>query len=132
MNLKTFFTSNYLFNANAIGLTKGDQAMLFFGLTSILLAVVFKIASVSAPTPPDKAFRSKLFNIFLTLGISETVWAGFRYQNIRFFGSRFVAWLIVSICLVWLIVALVKIIKNYSSEKQIWEKEQVKAKYLPK
>jgi hypothetical protein len=132
MMLKSFFTADYLFGSNLVGMQKGDMAMAFFGLACILLAVVFKISAMSAPTPVDKKYRLKYISVFLTLGLAEVVWAMFRYENIRFFGTHFVSWLIFFICLVWLLVIFVKTIKNYSAEKVEWEKEQLKLKYLPK
>ena len=123
---------DYLFNTGSSTLQKGDQAILFFALACLALAIVFKLSAVKAPSPIDQAFRGKLFSIFLTLGIAEIIWVGLRYQNVRFFGTNFVAWIIILIYLVWFLVALIKTFSKYSIEKQAWEKEQVKAKYLPK
>ena len=132
MNIKSFFTQEYLFQINSAVITPGEKLFLYSGAILVLLAIVLKIAESFAPSPVDKKLRNKLFSVFIFSGISELVWYFFRYENVMFFGSHFVAWLIVAIGAVWLILTLVKVLKNYSKEKEAWTKEQQKLKYLPK
>ncbi len=131
MNLKSFFTSQYLFQINPAFISPTEKLFALVGAVLVLLAIVFKISSVLAPAPVDKKFRGKFFSLFLTIGLGELFWYFCRYQNIKFFGSHFMAWLIILIGLIWLGVIAVRMIKNYRKEKVAWEKEQVKSKYLP-
>ncbi|MEK7161595.1 MAG: hypothetical protein AAB729_02800 [Patescibacteria group bacterium] len=131
MNLKSYFTSQYLFQINPAFIAPSEKLFALAGGVLVLLAIVFKISAVLAPTPVDKKFRGKFFSLFLTIGLGELFWYFCRYQNAKFFGSHFVAWLIVLIGLVWLIFILIGIFKNYSKEKQELEKETLKLKYLP-
>jgi len=98
----------------------------------IILAIVFKIASLSAPNPVDKILRRKLYRLLLTIGIAEVIWFVLRYENTAFFGGHFFALLILLVGLVWLVWLLISALKNYSFDKSSWEKQQTKLKYLPK
>lgn len=132
MNIKTYFTSEYLFQINNAYISPQEKLFFLSGVILVLLAIVMKISSVLAPTPVDGKYRKKFYYIFLTIGLSELLWYLCRYENIRFFGSHFVVWLIVLIGLVWFFKILISALKNYSKEKVVWEKEQLKLKYLPK
>ena len=131
MNLKSFFTVKYLFEINRISLDSVDKFFLMLAGLLLVLAAIFKLSSVYSPNPADKKYRSQLYNVFLTIGLLEGVWFLARYQFIRFFGSRFVALLILLIGIVWFGAVLMKMIKNYKVEKVNWEKEELKRKYLP-
>jgi uncharacterized membrane protein len=98
----------------------------------LVLGLVFKLAAVYAPNAVDAKYRQKFFKLFFSIGLAEIIWYGFRAQYVAFFGSHFIALVILIIGLVWLVVLVIKMIKNYSGEKMEMEKEQLKAKYLPK
>lgn len=132
MNFKDLFTYNYQFYVNPVLVDKADKIYPLIGAVFILLAITFKIAAMLAPSPVDKKYRNSFFNALLFSGIWEIIWFGLRWQNIRFFGSHFVAWLGLGIGLAWVIYRLVKMLRHYGEEKRNWEKEQVKLKYLPK
>ena len=128
---KKLLSYQYLFEVNPVLLTRSDKFFAAIGVVCVILAIVFKISAIYSPSPIDKNMRERFFNLFLTIGILEVIWFGARYQNIRFFGSHFIALLILVIGLVWLVNLILKIVKNYSIEKSAWEKDQVKNKYLP-
>lgn len=132
MNIKQYFTSKFLFDIDRVMLHRADKVFLALGGVLIILAVLFKLAAVYAPTPIDRKYRQKLYNLFLTIGLLEVAWFGARYQTVRFFGNHFTALLILFIGLVWLGFIVSFMVRNYKSEKAVWEKEQVKLKYLPK
>jgi len=132
MNLKPYFTQDYLFQINSAFISPTEKLFFFGAGVLVLLGAVFKIASVLALNPVDKAIRNKFYRLFLTIGVSELFWYLCRYENVRFFGSHFVAWAIVLIGAAWFLGVLVSIIRNYKQDKTIWDKEQVKLKYLPK
>ncbi len=132
MQLKELFTYQNLFQINGAFIDPREKLILFLGGILVLLAIVLKIAGTLAPSPVDAKYRVKFYHLFLTIGLSELVWYGCRYQNIKFFGTHFVAWLIGLIGAIWLVMLVASIFKNFSKEKTIWEKEQVRLKYLPK
>ena len=130
-NLHKLVSSSYLFT-NAVIYTRSDKMFFAAGCLMVILAIVFKIAALSAPNPVDKVLRNRFYKLFLTIGISEVVWFGFRYENATFLGSHFIALIILLIGLIWFVCLAVSVIKNYNGNKDTWEKEQVKLKYLPK
>jgi hypothetical protein len=131
-NFHKLIETDYLFTVNRVFLARSDKLFFVVGAALVIVAIVFKIAALYAPNPLDKILRNKFFNLFLTIGLLEVVWFGARYENIMFFGSHFLALLILLIGLVWFIFLAASIMKNYRSDKLMWEKEQVRLKYLPK
>jgi len=129
---KKLYSPDYLFTINRLNLDRSDRVLFSMGVIFVVLAIVFKLAALWSLNPIDKKYRQKFFSLFLTIGLLEIVWFGARYQNVRFFGSHFVALILLVIGFVWGIMLLIKIYKGYKPEIQIWEKEQVKLKYLPK
>lgn len=123
---------DYLFNINRVLLTRSDKLIFVIGAVLVVVAIVFKIAALYAPTPVDKLLRNKFYKLFLTIGLLEVVWFGFRYEEVTFFGSHFVAFVILLIGAIWFVQLIFSIFKNYKADKTVWEKEQIKLKYLPK
>jgi len=132
MNFKQYLTPPYLFQINNAYVSPQEKLFFLSGVILILLSVVLKIASVLAPNPVDSKYRRKFYGLFLSVGLAEIFWYLCRYENVMFFGTRFVLFLIILIGIVWLAVILAGMLKNYKKEKQTWEKEQVRLKYLPK
>jgi hypothetical protein len=132
MDFKRYITPDYLFNINLFASPRLDKLLLLSGALAVVLAVLFKIAAVLAPNPVDKKYRGKFFSLLLTVGLWEVLWYAFSFENVRFFGSHFVAFFGLLLGLVWFLAIAVKMFRRYSGEKQIWEKEQVRLKYLPK
>lgn len=132
MKIQDFFTRQYLFDINNAFVSPAQKLMLFGGAVLVLVAVALKIAAMVAPTPIDSKYRQKFYNLFLTIGLLSLLWYLCRFENVMFFGSRFVAFAILLLGAVWLVMILVSMIRKYGSEKQSFEKEQIKLKYLPK
>lgn len=132
MNLKHYLTSEFLFQINTAYISPQEKLVLALGGALVLLAIVFKISARLAPTPADGKYRNKFYNLFLTIGASFVVWFGMRYENARFFGSHFVVLLLAVIGVIWFVAILVGAFRKYRTEKQTWEKEQLKLRYLPK
>ena len=130
--LKQYLTSKFLFEIDRVMLHRADKVFLLLGGIFVVLAVIFKLAAIYAPTPIDLKYRQKFYKLFLSIGISEVIWFAARYYFIRFFGNHFVALVILLIGAVWLGFIVASLIKCYKPEKSAWEKEQVKLKYLPK
>ena len=130
-NLHKLLSKTYLFT-NAVIFTRSDKLFFAIGAIMVVLAIVVKIAAMSAPNVVDKKLRNKFYHLLLTIGLSEVVWFGFRYENADFLGSHFVALIILVIGLIWLVWLLASIMKNYKADKVVWDKEQQKLKYLPK
>lgn len=130
MDFKKLLSYNYLFKVEPF-LVRSDKMFFAIGIALLALAAFFKFAALFAPTPVDKEYRQKFFTAFLSIGIAELIWYAARYQNVMFFGSHFIALLLLVILAVWVVLIAVKMFKRYSGQKETWEKEQVRSKYLP-
>lgn len=119
-----------MFEGSQIGLVRSDKVFLITGAIFVALAVVFRILKALAKHPIKAKLLAKFYVWVLTLGLALVVWFGARYQNVRFFGTHFVALLMFLAGLVWLIFILVYWMRKFPSEKQQWDKEQLKQKYL--
>lgn len=131
-HFRNLISKQYLFQISYTGLSRSDKEFLLLGALALVFAVMFKFAAVFSPTPVDKKYRNRLFNLLLTVGLWELVWFLLRSQDIIFFGTHFVALLGLLIGLIWLAMIVSSMFKSYSSEKQTWEKEQVRLRYLPR
>jgi len=132
MNISSYLTPQFLFQINRLALEKIDKGFFVLGAVFIIFAIVLKMASLYAPTPVDAKYRQNFFVFFLSIGILLVIWFAARFENVMFFGSHFVAFLIVLVGLIWFVFILTSFIKHYGEEKREWMKEQVKLKYLPK
>jgi hypothetical protein len=133
MNLiKQFFTTQYLFDVNTAFISPKEKLFFIAGLVLVLLAIVLKISTVLAANPVEKKYRQKFYSLFLSVGLGELFWYLCRYENVSVFDTKFFAWLVILIAVIWLVVILVSIARHYKDEKVFWEKEQVRMKYLPK
>lgn len=132
MNIKQYLTYQNLFQYNTAFVSPGEKLFFLAGIILLLLSVVLKISSSLAPNPVDGKYRQKFYRLFLTVGLGEVFWYLCRYENIGFFGTHFVAIIWVLIGIIWMAAIFVSIFKNYKNEKTVWEKEQVRMKYLPK
>jgi uncharacterized membrane protein len=129
--LKQYFTYQYLFQINTAYVSPREKLFFLAGVILVLLGIVLKISAVLAPNPVDGKYRQKFYYLFLSIGLAGVFWYLCRYENAMFFGTRFIASLIVLIGLIWFVAILVGIFRNYRKERVIWEKEQVRLKYLP-
>ena len=127
----TFLTPDFLFQINRVQIEYIDEAFLYIGIAMVVLAFVFKLGARLAPSSVDSEYRGKFFSLFVSIGFSVIVWFAARAQLVRFFGTHFVVLLILFVGLVWFAWIVVKMARNYRKEKQAWDKEQMKKKYLP-
>jgi Ca2+/Na+ antiporter len=132
MNIKQYLSYQYLFQTNTVFVSPQEKLFFLSGGILVLLAIVLKIAAVLSPNPVDQKFRNKFYRLFLTIGLAQIFWYLCRYENVLFFGTHFVALVIALIGVIWLVAILVSIFRFYRPAKEVWEKEQVKLKYLPK
>lgn len=132
MNLKFLFNPSFLFNINTVIIERADNLFFLIGAIMLVLGVLLKLAAVMAPNPVDLKYRQKFFYLFASIGVSEIIWYGARLQTVRFFGTHFVALVVLLIGLIWFVVLDIKTFLHYDKEKKVWEKQQIKLKYLVK
>ena len=132
MNFKSLVSPQNLFQFNTAYVSPQEKLFFLGGVVLILLSIVLKISSGLAPNPVDKKYRAKFYHLLLSIGLGEIFWYLCRYENVTFFGTHFVTFLILLIGLIWFFAILVGMFKNYKKEKVVWEKEQVRLRYLPR
>ena len=130
MSLRELFSQQFLFEINRIQILPIDKLFLLIGAVAFVVAVILKLGAKYAPSPADGKYRNKLFSAFLFLSLAEIIWYGSRLQFVRLLGTHFVAIAIIIIFLWWLLSIAWKMFRNYRNEKTVWEKEQVRMKYL--
>lgn len=134
MNLsKTFqhvFTVNYIFDFSGMTIIQSDRLYMIVGFLMVFLAAVFQTIAIYSKNPIKKMFWHRLSSPLGVGGILEVLWYVARYENIKLFGSHFVAWLIGIIVLVWIYFPIRYFFSRYKHDKQNWEKQQIKLKYL--
>lgn len=132
MNFQAFFTKTFLLDIGFPAVRNFDKVVMVVSLGAILIALVLWLAAKFSATPIDAKYRSKISNPFWYMGIAGVLWYGLRYQQVRLLSARIIIMLIAISALAWLVSVLIKTFKHYSTEKTDWEKQQLKAKYLPK
>ena len=127
---------NKIFNKNYfLGLERGvlhriDWAILFFGAWLVLVSIVVWFINRRSKNPVSKQFWNRLGKLFAVIGFLEAFWFLLRYENVQFFGARVTAIAFIVLGLIWLGFILKYYFSGYRVQKQSWEKEQVKLKYL--
>lgn len=132
MILKQFVSPQFLFTFNSANIDPGEKLVFIFGVVLVLLAIVLKISAILAPNPVDSKYRQKFYRLFLTIGFGEVFWYLLRYENAMFLGTHFVAMAIAAMGLLWFVVIIINLARKYKADKMVWDKEQVRLKYLPK
>jgi hypothetical protein len=127
---KHVFTPSYIFDFTSMIPVQSDRLYLIVGLAMTVVGAVFKIISAFSTNPVSRRLWQRLASPFITIGILEALWFLARQQNIKLFGSHFVAWLMGIVFLVWLYFPIRYLIGSYRYEKQQWEKQQIKLKYI--
>jgi Ca2+/Na+ antiporter len=101
-SLKAFLSPQYLFTINSVLLAKSDKVFFVLGGCLFVLGLGLRLFAWRAKNPINKKLFRRSAKLFATIGILEVLWFGMRYENVRFFGTHFVALLCLLIGLVWL------------------------------
>jgi hypothetical protein len=116
----------------ALDLNKYD---LFFGYLFVgllALAILLQIIRRFLRHPIAKKLSAKFQNLALTISIFGLVWFGFRYESTPVMARRLWAGLILLCGIIWLLFILKYLVFDFWREKNQYEREQVKNKYLPR
>ncbi len=128
--LQKVFSPEYIFDISVMVPHPTDRYYMFLGFVMVLVGVVFKVVSNFSKNPISQNLWHRLASPFVVGGILEVVWFVAREQNIKLFGSHIVAWIIGVVILIWLYFPLKYWWSKYKDEKQAWEKQQIKLKYM--
>ena len=116
----------------ALDLNKYDLFLgyLFAGL--LALAILLWISQRFLRHPMVRKAFAKFQNLALTISFFGLVWFGFRYESTPVMARRLWAGLIVLAGIIWLLFILKYLAFDFWREKNQYEREQIKNKYLPR
>lgn len=124
MNLKTFLLSF------PPSLTRGDWIMFaFFGLL-FLKSAAFRLLAVPSKNAVVSKLGRKNAGGSLSFAIIGAIWAGMRYLEIPYLGTRLAGMIVLVSFAIWAAFVLKYLVMNYSLEKRQWEQNQIKLRYL--
>lgn len=113
-------------------------------LTIIILTSLFGAAVVAsglvwlifAPRvsafPPIGAIRTRLVNLFVTIGLGGLILTFFRWQAIPFLGNRIWLWLWLLVILVWSVLTGLYLLKKFPEERRLFVNKRQYERYLPR
>lgn len=124
------FSEKYLFEIDRIALQRSDNMFFVLGIILVVAATVLRVTNMYIQNPVVKKFQHRWFKLAATIGVLEVVWFGLRWENVRFFGTHFIALIILVIGVFWTVAILKYAWRTFALDKQQWEKQQLKLKYL--
>lgn len=121
----------YLFGPNPPDLSRSDLIFFWVSLVFIVAAIISKIMVFrTAPGSPKRMLRSRVFHLFLTIGILVLLWVGARFENIPWLSVHIVVLSLFLIGLVWLVYIGRYYIREFKTKERQWREDQIKQKYL--
>lgn len=121
----------YLFGPNPPDLARSDLIFFWVSLVFVVAAIISKIIVFrTAPGSPKRMLWSRIFHLFLTIGILVLLWVGARFENIPWLGTHVVVLSLFLIGLVWLVFIMRYYLVEGRSRQSMWEEEKIKQKYL--
>jgi len=125
-----YFSYNYLMQVDRVTLHLSDWIFLDIGLALVGLGIIAKLAAIYIKHPVTKRLVNRKFKVLTIVGLIEVMWFGFRYENAQVIGTHILAIAILVIGLLCFIPILKYYFRSYRAERDAWNKEQLKLKYL--
>lgn len=127
MDFTRLLTSTYWFDTNP-----GIQTTTFKGLLilSLIIAAFGGLMFINKLLYPK--VRAKLGYLLVTSGLLSILLLFFRFEGVYLLSARFLYLLLIIIMLIWAVVVLVYLIKDYPTEIKNIEEYQKFSTYLPK
>ena len=122
---------NYWFSQPLVILINGDKLLAGFFLTLTVLGIVLWIVVGFVSHATDQKLIKRFWHLTFTIGLLGLLWAAFRYENVPIFSLRVWALLVALIGGIWLLFIIKYLIFDFRSEKNEFDKQSVKNKYLP-
>lgn len=129
-DFQKLISTQYLFAINRVAISRSDWIFLILGGALVLVGILFAIWAKVNKVSVTKILLARYAKCFFVIGLLEVVWFGARYEYINFLGSHFMALLIGLVGLVWVGFIVWSNLTSFRKNKQQWEKEQQKLKYL--
>lgn len=125
-----FFSSNFQFAINRVRLETVDKVFGGIAVALVAIGVVSFIVSRLNRNIVTKRFLRRVQTWSLTMGLLGLVWFAARYQLVALFGTHLAFLIVLLVAIIWLWHIISYRLRVYTHEKEVWEKEQLKQKYL--
>ena len=130
MGFKDFFSEHYLFTNPVGAMALSDRVYLYVGLALIFLGIACALFAYGKKDRLQRAMLMRFRSWAMTIGLLGAIWAGLRYELVRFFSWHFWILLIYLIGLIWGIYLLKYMLFNYRRAKAEQREEALKNKYI--
>jgi hypothetical protein len=129
INWSQFATGDYWFGIDSV-LHQTDKLFFYGGALLIIIGIIaISYARFAANQFLAKVAR-QVSKIFVTIGVLELLWFGLRYEVAQVIGTRFVAFLILLVGLIWLYYPIRYLISHYETDMTRARREASREKYL--
>ncbi len=128
--IKHIFTKDFLFQVNSVNLETVDKIFLAVSLFGIVFAVGLWVWRRVDTNKVRKAIVDRYKNLSFTFGLLGVLWFTLRYENVAWFGTHFAFILLLAVVGIWKIFLVKYLLFRYSKDVAVWEREQLKNKYL--
>lgn len=127
---KRFFSVQHQFKIDPSNLSKTDHGILLAGIILVVVSLILRATTFFVNDKLKRGLLMRFYHLTLLIGLLEAIWYVLRFENVQFFGSHFVAYLIGLVGVVWLGFILKYWWKVYPAQREKQRKEQVRLKYL--
>ncbi len=130
INWKDFFSTKYWFAIDRAVVHPTDKIIFGFGAIIFILGVLVLLVKLISKNQLLKPIIGRISAVFITVGLLEILWYFLRLQYINALGSRLAALIIGLVGLVFLYKPVKYFFGQYSKDQELYQKQQVKDKYL--
>lgn len=128
--IKYLFTKDFLFHVNSVRLETVDRVFLVASLLGLVFGVGLWIWMRVDTNLVRRAVVRRYKALSFTFGLLGVLWFALRYENVAWFGSHFAFILLLVVVGIWKIFLAKYLMFHYCKDLAVWEREQVKNKYL--
>lgn len=114
------------------GISMADKMILWFGVGMLAVGIIILVYRVVSKNQLLKPSLNQVSTVFITVGLLEMFWFLLRGQFVTALGSRLAAVIVLLIGLGFLYSPLKYFWKHYHQDKETFDKQQLKNKYLQK
>ena len=132
INWNEVLSSEFWFSIDRTRLHLTDWVIAYGAIGLVVLGIIFLIYKYGTKNVFLKEVARRFATIFITIGVLEAIWFGFRYQLAQALGTRFAAVLIAVVGLVWLYGPIKYLCTRYTTDMAEAQRKMMREKYLQK
>ncbi|GAC1412976.1 MAG: hypothetical protein NVSMB66_3710 [Candidatus Doudnabacteria bacterium] len=125
------FTQDFLIAPSFNGITSvSDKGILSLTLLLLAFGIFLSAITKKLKNPVQKNLWKRWQKLAYTISLLALVWVFFRYEGIPQISAHWLVILIYLIGLVWAVRIIRYVLKTYQPQKEAYDKEQLKKKYM--